>query len=149
MANSYADYMRQWGELTAALAANPDLAYLEDQRALLEVEVEAFRQLVVRQANQKRQAQETSREIEALVTRSRDMATRLRDSIRGHYGRRAEMLVEYRLHPRRPNTSTPATSPGTEDAKPSAPGSTPARPAAPIAPTAPETDAANLDVMGG
>jgi hypothetical protein len=146
MASSYADYMRQWGELTAALAANPDLAYLEEQRVLLELEVETFRQLVVRQANQKRQAQETSREIEALVTRSRDMATRLRDSIRGHYGRKAERLVEYRLQPRRPNTSVPTTSPSTEDAKPSGPGSTPARTAASAAP---ETDASNLEVMGG
>ena len=123
--NSYADYLRNWGELVAAIEANPDLAYLEEQRALLETEVEAFRGLVVRQASQKRQAQETTREIEALVVRSRDMATRLRDAIRGHYGRTAEMLVEYRLQPRRPSASTPPTPPGTEDAKPSEPGSTP------------------------
>jgi hypothetical protein len=123
--------MRHWGELSAALAANPDLAYLESQRVLLEGEVETFRQLVVRQANLRRQTQEVSREIEALVDRGRDMATRLRDSLRGHYGRTAEMLVEYRLQPRRPSASTPATQPGTEDAMPSEPGSTPARTADP------------------
>lgn len=144
---SYADYMKHWTELTVALAANPEMAFLEDQRALLEAEVETFRQLTVRQANLRRQTQETSREIEALVARGRDMATRLRDSIRGRYGRTAERLVEYRLQPRRPNASTPATSPGTEDAKPSEPGSTSARTAA--APTAPDTDASNLRVMGG
>lgn len=132
MASSYADYMRHWAELAAALATNPDLAYLEEQRALLETEVETFRQLVVRQANLKRQTQEVSREIEALVVRSRDMATRLRDSIRGHYGRTAEMLVEYRLQPRRATVSSPPpTPPGTEDEKPSELGSTPARTADP------------------
>jgi hypothetical protein len=140
---SYADYMKNWGELTAALEANPDLAYLEPQRALLEMEVESFMQLSVRQATLRRQAQETTREMEALVKRSRDMATRLRDSIRGHYGRAAEMLVEYRLQPRRDITkpTSPPTPPGTEDEKPSELGSTPARTAAP------ETDASTQGVM--
>ena len=134
---SYADFLREWGDLVEALADNPDLAHLEPQRLLLKAEVETFRDLSVRQASEKRQAQEITREIEALVIRSRDMATRLRDSIRGHYGRTAEMLVEFRLQPRRPVKSavSPPTPPGTEDAQPSESGPTPTRTAAP------ETDA--------
>jgi hypothetical protein len=137
--NSYADYFRKWKELVAAIAANPGLTFLEEQRALLELEVETFEDLIVRQANLRRQTQESTREIEALVERSRDMATRLRDSIRGHFGRSAEMLVEFRLHPRRTRTAkSQPTPPGTEDVKPSELGSTPARTADP------ETDASIL-----
>ncbi len=136
---SYADYMRVWRELVAAISANPDLAFLEPHRALLENEVETFDILTVRQANLKRQAQETTREIEALVDRSRDLATRLRDGIRGRFGRTAEMLVEYRLHPRRERAGkSQTTPPGPEDVKPSELGSTPARKADP------ETDASIL-----
>jgi hypothetical protein len=141
--NSYADYMKHWGELVATLAANPDMAYLEAQRALLETELETFRQLTVRQASQRRQVQETSQEIAALVERGRDMATRLRDSIRGHFGRTAEMLVEYRLQPRRPGPSGKSvpTPPGTEDEMPSELSSTPTRTAAP------ETDASTPETL--
>jgi hypothetical protein len=135
---TYADCIRHWGELTAAIAANPELAHLEPDRALLAADLEGFLDLTVRQANLRRQTQETSRELADLSKRGRYLATRLRDSVRGFYGRDGEMLVEFRLQPRRPRsrpTSTPTPPPAPEIEKPSELGSTPARTAAP------ETDA--------
>lgn len=138
--NTYADCIRHWGELSAAIAANPDLAHLEPDRAVLAADLESFLDLTVRQANLRRQTQETSRELADLSRRGRYLATRLRDSVRGFYGREDEMLVEFRLQPRRSRSKPPATPttpppPAPEDEKPSELGSTPARTAAP------ETDA--------
>lgn len=131
--NSYADYVKHWGELTTAVAANPELAHLELQRVLLEAELEGLKEVSVRQANLRRQTQEASKELNGFARRGRDMATRLRDSVKGVYGRAGERLVEYRIQPRRPRTAPlPTTSPGgPEKETPSELGSTPARTAAP------------------
>ena len=135
--NSYADYVKHWGELTTAVAANPELAPLEWQRSALEAELEGLKEASIRQANLKRQAQEASRELDGFVKRGRDMATRLRDSIKGYYGRTGERLVEYRIPPRRARTVTRLTKPPVpetvppENEKPSELGPNPAQTAAP------------------
>jgi hypothetical protein len=105
---------------------------------VLAADLESFLNLTVRQANLRRQTQETSRELAELHRQGRYLATRLRDSVRGFYGRTGEMLVEFRLQPRRSRPKPPAPPtppPPTETEKPSELGSTPARTAAP------ETDA--------
>ncbi len=127
---TYGEHMRHWGDLTAAIAANPDLAFLEPQRLLLEADLETLMEASVRQANLRRQTQEASIELGEAVKRGRDMATRLHDSIRGFYGRTGERLVEYRLQPRRTRSPKPAPPPPPETEKPSELGSTPARTAA-------------------
>jgi hypothetical protein len=134
---TYSDHVRHWGDLTAAIAANPDLAFLEPQRLLLEADLETLRDTSVRQAHLRRQTQEASIELAETVKRGRDLATRLHDAIRGFYGRTGEMLVEYRLQPRRSKPPKPA--PPVETEKPSELGSTPARTAAP------ETDASTQE----
>ncbi len=133
--NSYADYVKHWGDLTTAVAANPDLAPLEWQRVSLEAELEGLKQASIRQANLQRQAQEASRDLDGFVKRGRDMATRLRDSIKGYYGRTGERLVEFRIPPRRPRTAPKVTQPPSpelgENEKPSELGPNPAQTAAP------------------
>ena len=138
---SYADYIKHWGELTAAIAAAPALEFLDQQRGLLEQELQALIAANLRQANLKSQAQSATRDMEGCVKRGSDMATRLRDGVRAYYGRTAEQLVGFRMQPRRPGTiaEEPPTPPGTEDMKPPEPGSTPARTADP------ETDASTQE----
>jgi hypothetical protein len=135
--NSYADYMKHWGELTAAIAAAPELEFLETQRLGLELELQALTAANLRQASFKSQAQEATRDLEGCVKRGADLATRLRDALRAYYGRTGEQLVGFRLQPRRPRTlaEEAPTPPGTEDGKPSGMGPNPSRTAAP------ETDA--------
>lgn len=131
--SSYADYIKHWRELTEAIAANPELAFLDQQRGLLEQELEGLIEANLRQATLKSQAQEATRDLEGCAMRGADMATRVRDGIRAYYGRTAEQLVGFRMSPRRPrvHAEEPPTPPGTEDTKPSRPGSTPARTANP------------------
>jgi len=137
---SYADHIKHWGELTAAIAELPELDFLDGQRALLEQELRGLIEANLRQATLKSQAQVATRDLEGCLKRGLDMATRLRDGVRAYYGRTADQLVGFRMQPRRPRVVAdgPPTPPGTEDPKPSEPGSTPARTAAP------ETDASNL-----
>lgn len=132
--NSYADYIRNWGELSVILTANPELAHLETQRATLEAELEGLKQASIQQATFRRQFQESTRKLDGHVARGKDLATRLRDSIRGHYGRTDEKLVEYRLQPRRRRV-TPPPGPQPETEKPSEMGANPAQTAAPVTDT--------------
>ena len=134
--NSYADYVKHWGELSTAIAANPDLIHLEVQRADLQATLEGLMEASLRQANLRRQAQEASIELSEYVARGRDLATRLRDSLKGFYGRTGERLVEYRIPPRRVRTAPkvakpPAPETGPENEKPSELGPNPAQTAAP------------------
>lgn len=139
--SSYADYIKHWGELKDGIAANPELAFLEPQRLLLEQELEGLIEANQRQAALKSQTQLATRDLEGCAKRGADMATRLRDGIRAYYGRTADQLVGFRMNPRRPRVTAdePPTPPGTEDMKPSEPGSTPARTANP------GTDASTLE----
>lgn len=132
--NSYADYVKHWGELTTAVAANPELVHLDPQRLALEAELEGLKEVSVRQANLRRQTQEASQELSGYARRGRDMATRLRDSVKGVYGRAGERLVEYRIQPRRPKTAPPtaASGGGPEKETPSETGPNPAQTAAPV-----------------
>ena len=129
--NSYADYVKHWGELTTAIEANPDLIHLEPQRAELESTLEGLKEASIRQANLRRQAQEATLELSEYVAQGRDLATRLRDSIKGFYGRTGERLVEFRIPPRRPRTAPKPTPPQPEKEKPSELGPNPAQTAAP------------------
>ena len=129
---SYADYVRHWGELSAILQANPELAHLEPHRATLEAELEGLKQASILQATYRRQSQEASRKLDGHVTRGKDLATRLRDGIRGFYGRTDEMLVEFRLQPRRSRATPKAPGPEPETEKPSEMGANPAQTATPV-----------------
>ncbi|HEX3126134.1 MAG TPA: hypothetical protein VH394_02295, partial [Thermoanaerobaculia bacterium] len=62
--NTYAGYIKHWGELTAAIAAKPELEFLDQQRALLERELSALIEANLRQADLKSQAQVATRNIE-------------------------------------------------------------------------------------
>lgn len=139
--NSYADHIKHWGELVVAIAARPELAFLDPYRGLLEQELQGLIEANQRQALLKSQAQEATRDLEGCAKRGSEMATRLRDGIRAYYGRTAEQLVGFRMSPRRPRVlaDAPPTPPGTENTKPSELGSTPARTANP------ETDASILE----
>lgn len=131
--NSYAGHIKHWGELTAAIAAIPELSFLDQQRELLEQELQGLIEANLRQATLKSQAQVATRDLEGCVKRGADMATRLRDGVRAYYGRTADQLVGFRMQPRRPGVTAkePPTPPGTENTKPSELGSTPVRTAAP------------------
>jgi hypothetical protein len=138
--NSYGDHMRLWEELTTAVESHSELAHLEPARALLDTELEAFKDTNVLQASLRSQTQQASRDIQEHVERGRILATQLRDGIRAVYGRTAERLVEFRMQPRRMRSKTKVpVPPPPENTKPSEQGSTPTRTASP------ETDASTQE----
>ena len=109
--NSYADYIRHWGQLEDRAKVNPELAPFEPVRAELEVERAGLVELTNQQGALKYQLQEISREIEGHVKRGRVAATRLRDAIKAIYGRDAEKLTEFGVPVRRPRTTKTGPNP--------------------------------------
>jgi hypothetical protein len=126
---SYADYIRHWGHIDTRIKANPDLAIFETMRAQLEAERLGLVGATTRQSTLKSQSQKASRDIDGHVARGRDLATRLHDAIRAHFGRTAEELTEFGLNPRRPGKPSAPTP--VEIKKPSEPGPTPVQTATP------------------
>ena len=128
--NSYADYIRHWGQLSDRIQVTPQLAAYEPLRLDLEVERQGLIDMTHEQAALKAQTQAVSREIDGHVERGRKLATRLRDAIRAQFGRDGEKLSEFGMNVRRPRTVT-RTPDTTEAQKPAETGPNPSQTAAP------------------
>ena len=99
---AYADTIVHWGNIdTRVQARRPALDHLESLRAQLEVELVGLVEATHRQSALKTEAQNASRAIEEHLIRGNDLATRLRDALRAHYGRSAEDLNDFGIQPRR------------------------------------------------
>ncbi|HEX5716702.1 MAG TPA: hypothetical protein VF179_11135 [Thermoanaerobaculia bacterium] len=100
---AYAETIVHWGHIDIRIQANkPALDHLETLRAQLEAERLGLVNATNRQSALKAETQNTSREIDEHLKIGLDLATRLRDAIRAHYGRTAENLTEFGMQPRRP-----------------------------------------------
>jgi hypothetical protein len=124
--NSYADYIRHWGQIDDRMKVNPETAPFEPLRAQLEVERLGLVEKTNLQAARKSEAQDTTREIDGHVARGREVATRLRDAIRALYGRDHEKLTEFGLNVRRPTTAKAAAKEKVKNKKASEKGPNPA-----------------------
>ena len=123
--NSYADYIRHWGQLDEGVKTNPELASYEPLRAQLEVERLGLIETTNRQASLKAQTQDTSREIDGHVARGREAATRLRDAIKATYGRDDEKLTQFGVPVRRPTAGKAAAKARKKNKQPSETGPNP------------------------
>jgi hypothetical protein len=99
---AYATTIVHWGNMdTKVQARKPALDHLEPLRAQLEAERVGLVEATNRQSALKTEAQSASRAIEEHLLRGNDLATRLRDAVRAHYGRSAEDLNDFGIQPRR------------------------------------------------
>jgi hypothetical protein len=99
---SYAGVIVHWGHVDTRIQANkPALDHLESLRAQLEVERVGLVNATNRQSALKAEAQSASRDIDGHLARGMELATRLRDAIRAHYGRSEEKLAEFGMQPLR------------------------------------------------
>lgn len=128
--DSYADYIRHWGQIDDRIKVNPEMAPFEPLRAQLEIERAGLIDATNRQAALKFETQDTTREIDGHVARGRDLATRLRDAIRAQYGREDEKLTEFGLNVRRPTARKAAAKARAKNRIPSEKGPTPGQTAA-------------------
>lgn len=97
---AYADFITEWDELLAALDQNSsELEHLEITREKLRYLLTEARRVSQVQALHTASKQEATRELDAVVSQGRKVATVLRVSVREHYGNRSEKLAEFRLQP--------------------------------------------------
>jgi hypothetical protein len=111
---SIADFIANSERLIVTVADNAvELGYLEPSRAQLALLVEGVKESRFRQGALKAQTQQASRDLGNFLTEGRELATRLRNSIRGQYGVTTEKLVEFGLQPRRSpsKAKAPKTAP--------------------------------------
>jgi hypothetical protein len=125
--NSYADYIRHWGQIDDRMKVNPEMAPFEPLRAQLEIERLGLVEKTNLQAARKSEAQDTTREIDGHVARGRVIATRLHDAIRAQYGRDDEKLTEFGLNVRRPTKAKAAAKERMTNKKSSENGQSPAQ----------------------
>jgi hypothetical protein len=107
---TYAGMRGDWQNLGRTVSANPDLSYLETQRARL---LDLFTQsgeILQKQASLIAAKQETSQELRNVMSEGQRLANVLRAAIKSHYGIRAEKLAEFGVQPfrgRRKGTPEP------------------------------------------
>jgi hypothetical protein len=105
-----------WQRLIAPLASNDDeLKHLEVLRTRLSVMVTQAEDLKQQQAAHRAAKQESTQQIQEMLTEGARLATLLRMAVKQHYGIRSEKLSEFGLQPFRGRTrkGTPSESPNT------------------------------------
>jgi hypothetical protein len=106
------DQITEWTTIERTVETNASaLAFLQEDRADLQTERELVEQARLRNKFHRAQAQLATRELELHRTKARDIATRMRNSLRGRYGISGEQLVEFGMQPRRFNRAVPETLP--------------------------------------
>jgi hypothetical protein len=97
---TYAGIVGDWQRLLEPVKANgEELAHLEVPRAKLEALVSRAVELNKEQAARTAAKQEASKQLRAILTEGRRLATLLRTAVKEHYGPRAEKLTEFELQP--------------------------------------------------
>ncbi len=91
----------KWEQLGNASLANP-LPIRTEERDELLILVGDLRTLTRRQSAETATKQQTTKEMQEKFKRGQVLAERLRTAIRAVYGSDSEKLVEFGLHPRRP-----------------------------------------------
>ena len=104
---TYAKTIVHWENLDNRVQVRkPALDHLEPLRAQLEVERVGLIEATNRQSALKTEAQNASQAIKKHLATGTDVATRLRDAVRAHYGRTAEDLKDFGIQPRRKRTAS-------------------------------------------
>lgn len=107
-----ADQITEWKTIEATVEAHADeLAHLQGDCAELKAKREGVEGARLRNKLHRWQAQQATRDLELHRTGARDIATRMRNSLRGRYGISGERLVEFGLQPRRFDRAVPEKLP--------------------------------------
>lgn len=109
--SSLAGLMTLGEHLLVTVEANgAELAFLEPLRLQLRDALDGLKAAGVRQDAFRAQFQQSTRDLERVVTECQDLSTRLRSGIRMQYGLKQEKLAEFGLQPlrrRAPRTKKP------------------------------------------
>lgn len=124
--NVFLTVVTGWEQLLVALLANTQqFLHMEEQRTRLQQLLERARQLATERDLHAAAKQEASKELEAVLSEGRKLATFLRNGIKERYGNRSEKLVEFGVQPFRRRRKTGDTElPETKGASAPAPAKT-------------------------
>jgi hypothetical protein len=120
--NRYAEHMKEWETTLASVAANAaDLPQLEIARGKLAGMLEEFRELLKLQALHRAEKQQVSKQVQTVVAKGRTLNSVIQATLREHYGKTNEKLVEFGVQPRRARSRKPAPEPQPEPTEPPSP----------------------------
>jgi hypothetical protein len=100
----YSEMKGEWQKLLLPLGGNPELDYLQTQRARLTELLNQAVDITNKQNALAASKQDLSQQLRVIMVEGQRMATLLRKSIAAHYGVRAEKLAEFGLQPFRGRT---------------------------------------------
>lgn len=120
--NRYAEHLKEWEAMDAAVAANAaDLPQLDGARAKLEVMLDEFRELLNEQAVLRASKQQRSKRLQAAVAKGRKTLSMMRSVIKEHYGHTSEKLLEFGIMPRRTRSGKAVPDPEPQPTEPPSP----------------------------
>ena len=111
--NSFADIVHDWRGLVEAAERNPEVrASLEAEYQLLVRLLGELQELKARQEEMKAVRMEVTQQMNAVVSRGKEVAIRIRSVARGKIGPTSERLVHFKVAPLRKRTrKTPPVPP--------------------------------------
>jgi hypothetical protein len=100
---TFGDLIEKWDQLANAVEVNA-LPLLQTEREQLQAAVVKARELSKRQDAERAVAQQTTKELQAVMLNGRELSLRLRNGVTAVLGPKNEKLVEYGLRPQRRRT---------------------------------------------
>ena len=118
---SYADIIRDWDSLLTAVKDNAaELPDAERHRAALQQHLEETKALKAQQDAARAVRQRSTQMLDEMLNKGKELAVRLRGSVRASIGPKNELLVQYGVAPQRKRKKSAAGKP-TEVPSPQAP----------------------------
>ena len=109
--STFAEGLLGWEQLASGLTAHAaEVPYLAEQTATLSALIAEIKALNEQQETLKAQLQAVTQQLDGKVAEIRSLESRLRTSLKGHYGAKDEQLEAFGIKPTRPATRTKATA---------------------------------------
>lgn len=109
--SSFADFTGEWNQCMLAYDTNiVDLAHLQPQRDELGLAFNRAMTLSSRQDALRAELNQTTKDLNETMARGKDLNSRLKAAVKGHYGAKSEKLIEFQMKPlRRRQKAKPET----------------------------------------
>ncbi len=109
--SAFVDFTGEWKQFMLAYDANAgDLAHIQPQRNELEIIHDRAITLSSRQDALRAELNQTTKDLNETMVRGKDLNSRLKAVVKGHYGAKSEKLIEFQMKPyRRRQKAKPET----------------------------------------
>ncbi len=98
--SAFVDFTGDWKQFMLAYDANAaDLAHLQPQRNELEVIHTRAITLSSRQDALRAELNQTTKDLNETMAQGKDLSSRLKATVKGHYGAMSEKLLEFQMKP--------------------------------------------------